>query len=78
MYTVYVLESQKDHNLYIGCTSNLSKRLVAHSKGLVFSTKGRLPMKLIFKEEFADKHEAYFTERFYKTAKGKRELRKKI
>ena len=78
MYIVYVLKSGKDGKLYIGCTSDLPKRLEMHSKGRVLSTKSRLPMSLMYKEEFADKHEAFFTESFYKTAKGKRELKKKI
>lgn len=78
MYTVYVLRSEKDKNLYIGCTSDLEKRLASHTAGRVSSTKYRLPMKLIFFEKFEDKHEAFFTERFYKTAKGKRELLAKL
>lgn len=78
MHTVYVLQSGKDKNLYIGCTSDLRKRLREHSEGKVRSTKYRQPWELKYKEEFVDKYEAYFTERFYKTAKGKRELKKKI
>ncbi len=78
MYYLYVLKSEKDNNLYVGCTSNLGKRLKEHTYGYVRSTKSRLPMKLIFKEEFNDKYEAYFTERFYKTVKGKKALLEKI
>ena len=78
MHVVYVLQSEKDNNLYIGCTSDLRKRLEAHTNGQVPSTKHRRPLRLVYKEEFEDKYEAYFTEREYKTAKGKKELRKKI
>jgi len=78
MHTVYVLKSGKDNNLYIGCTSNLEKRLILHSSGKVFATKSRLPVNLVYSEIFEDKYEAFFTERFYKTAKGKKELLKKI
>lgn len=78
MYTVYVLKSLKDGNLYIGCTGNLNKRIEFHKKGRVKSTKGRLPIKLIYTEQYLDKHEAYKTERFYKTAKGKRLLKIKL
>lgn len=78
MHTIYVLQSSKDGNLYIGCTSNLEKRLNAHSRGEVRSTRHRRPWQLVHKEEFQDKHEAYFTEWFYKTAKGKKELKEKI
>lgn len=78
MYTIYVLRSLKDSNLYVGCTSDIDKRLLEHSNGRVRSTKFRRPFKLIFKEECVDKYEAFRKERYYKTAKGKRELKKKI
>ena len=78
MYTVYVLRSKKDDNLYVGCTSNLTKRLAMHSKGQVLSIKSRLPVILIYSEKFEGRHKAFFTERYYKTANGKRDLKKKI
>jgi putative endonuclease len=78
MYTIYVLKSLKDSNLYIGCTSNLEERLISHNKGAVLSTKSRRPFELIFKEEYSDKYQAFNKERYYKTAKGKKELKNKI
>jgi putative endonuclease len=78
MYTIYVLKSLKDNNLYIGCTSNLEKRLLTHNKGAVRSTKQRRPFKLIFKEEYQNKYQAFNKEKYYKTVKGKRELKAKI
>ena len=78
MYSVYVLKSEKDGNLYIGCTSDIEKRIQYHNSGKVFSTKSRRPFVLIFKEEYKDKYEAYNNERYYKTAKGKKELKLKI
>lgn len=78
MYTVYVLKSEKDGKLYIGCTSDIEKRIQCHNNGKVFSTRNRRPLVLIFKEEYLDKYIAYNTECYYKTAKGKRELKNKI
>ena len=78
MHTVYVLKSLSDGNLYIGCTSDIENRLKLHRSGKVRSTKSRLPVELIYSENFTDKYEAFFTERLYKSAKGKRELLKKI
>jgi putative endonuclease len=78
MHTVYILKSNKDGNLYIGCTSDVQKRLKQHDSGKVVSTKSRRPFQLIFTEQFKDKYEAFKTERFYKTAKGKRILKDKI
>ncbi|MDD3101908.1 MAG: GIY-YIG nuclease family protein [Patescibacteria group bacterium] len=78
MHTIYVLRSLKDDNLYIGCTSDLQKRLREHRNKKVFSTRNRLPMKLIYFENYPDKYEAYRMERFYKTAKGKKIIKNKI
>ena len=78
MYTVYVLKSERDGNLYIGCTGNLAKRVELHRKGRVLSTKNRLPVTLIHNEHFSNKYEAFRIEKLYKTAKGKRILKKKI
>jgi len=75
---VYVLKSEKDGNLYVGCTSNIENRLSEHNAGRVPSTKGRQPLKLVYSESFGEKHEAFFTEQFYKTARGKKELLKKL
>ncbi|MBI5466543.1 MAG: GIY-YIG nuclease family protein, partial [Candidatus Kerfeldbacteria bacterium] len=37
-YYVYVLESLKDHDRYIGYTNNLKRRLLEHKLGKSFST----------------------------------------
>lgn len=78
MHYIYVLKSQKDGNLYIGCTSDIENRIQHHNNGKVFSTKSRRPFVLIFKEEYSDIYQAYRIERYYKTAKGKKELREKM
>ena len=78
MHFVYVLRSQKDTNLYVGCTADIEKRFRQHQRGEVRSTKSRLPLELVYKEVYADKYEAFRRERFYKTPKGKKELREKI
>ena len=78
MYSIYVLKSQKDGNLYAECTSNIENRIQYHNSCKVFSTKRRRPFVLIFKEDYSDKYQAYKNERYYKTAKGKKELKEKI
>ncbi len=62
----------------MGCTSNLEKRILSHNKGENRSTKNRRPLELIFKEGYPDKYEAYNKEKYYKTARGKKELKNKI
>ncbi|MEK7111153.1 MAG: GIY-YIG nuclease family protein, partial [Patescibacteria group bacterium] len=43
----YVLQSEKDGNLYIGFTDNVEKRLREHNEGINISTKSRVPFKLL-------------------------------
>jgi len=78
MQTVYVLQSEKDGNLYVGCTKDMENRLNEHNQGLVRSTKNRRPFKLIFKELFTNPEEGFKMEQFYKTATGKRKLKEKL
>lgn len=55
---VYILECA-DKTLYTGYTNNLEKRLKAHNEGKGAKyTKNRLPVKLVYYEEFDDKKEA--------------------
>ena len=61
--------------MFIGFTFNLKKRFEEHSKGKVFATKGRLPIKLIFYEAFVEKDDAIRREKYFKTDPGKRSLK---
>ena len=76
MYTVYVLRSLKDSRTYIGCTKDIENRIKEHNLGEVKSTKGRTPFILWYKEDFLDKYEAFKREKHFKTAWGRRQLRK--
>ncbi len=49
----------KDNSLYVGWTNNLEKRMKAHNEGKGAKyTKPRLPVELVYFEEFATKQEA--------------------
>jgi len=78
MYYLYILQSNKDKNLYIGYTPDLKKRLELHKLGKVPSTKGRRPLKLIFYEAFLNKNDAVSREKFFKTGWGRRHLHKAL
>lgn len=78
MHYVYVLQSDQDNNLYVGCTNNLVKRVNQHNKGLNKSTKHRKPFNLIYYEKYYSKGVAFKREKYFKTAQGKRELKNKI
>jgi len=74
MYYTYVLKSEKDGRFYTGVTNDLRKRLSEHNKGIVKSTKYRIPLRLIYYEACISKEDAYIRERYLKTGKGKRYL----
>ena len=58
MYYTYLVECA-DKTLYCGYTNDLEKRIAAHNakKGAKY-TKSRLPVKLIYHEEFETKEAA--------------------
>ncbi|MFA6215939.1 MAG: GIY-YIG nuclease family protein [Patescibacteria group bacterium] len=58
MFYVYILKSQKDNKLYIGFTNDLKNRLIRHNGRKVRSTKGRLPLKLIYYEAYQSMEDA--------------------
>lgn len=74
-YCVYVLISLKDHNFYIGYTTNLSQRLTAHIHGYSEATELRRPFALILCECYLSKHDATRREKYFKTTAGKKALR---
>jgi putative endonuclease len=49
---LYILQSKKTHNFYIGSTIDVSSRLTKHNNGLVKSTKNRRPWLLVFSKEY--------------------------
>ncbi|UCH10682.1 MAG: GIY-YIG nuclease family protein [Fidelibacterota bacterium] len=70
MYFVYILQSRKDRGYYIGYTSDLDKRIKEHNAGRTRSLKHRLPMELIYTEEFKRKADAKAREQQLKSWKG--------
>lgn len=69
-YFVYVLRSLKDQKLYIGQSNNLEDRLKRHNEGRVTATKSRLPLSLMYSEEYKTRTEAVKRERYLKGLKG--------
>ena len=73
---IYILLSRKDNGLYVGCTTNVSKRIKSHNYGKVTSTKDRRPLIVIYEESFDNKADAFNRERFLKSLWGAREKKK--
>lgn len=74
MNYVYILKCA-DNSLYTGWTNNLEKRIKAHSNGKGAKyTKARLPIELVYFEEYQDKREAMKREYAIKQLKRKEKL----
>ncbi|MBP6879909.1 MAG: GIY-YIG nuclease family protein [Candidatus Pacebacteria bacterium] len=78
MFYVYILESKKNRELYIGFTSDLKKRFKEHNQGLNFSTKTARPWKLVYYEACVDKDDATRREGYLKTTQGGRLLKRRL
>lgn len=52
MYFIYILKSKVDNTFYIGCTSNIDKRLKRHNLGLSRYTKSKKPWILVYSEKY--------------------------
>lgn len=78
MFYTYVLRSLKDGNLYIGFTEDLKRRVLDHNKGLVDSTKLRIPLELIYYEACLSKEKALRREKYFKTGFGRNFLKNRL
>ena len=77
-YYVYVLQSEGDHNFYVGHTGNIKKRLEEHNNGKVPATSNRGPLKLIYWEGCLNRQDAMEREKYLKTAWGKKYIKNRL
>jgi len=75
---VYALRSLADDQFYVGLIRNLRARLRAHNKGLVNSTKKRMPFELVYWEGCLNESDATQREKYLKTAWGKRYIKTRL
>ena len=69
-YYAYILQSLKDNKFYIGHTSKSpEQRLKEHNQKCVFSTKHRIPFKLVYSEKFETRERAIHKEKKLKLTK---------
>ena len=73
MFTVYVLYSKSYDKIYIGFTSDIENRLIAHNhpnnKGW---TKKFQPWKIVYSENYETKKEAMEREKQIKSSQGRK------
>ncbi|MBP7679079.1 MAG: GIY-YIG nuclease family protein [Bacteroidales bacterium] len=79
MYTVYVIYSKSHNKIYIGYTSDIEQRLIAHNhprnKGW---TKRFAPWILIYSEIYCSKPVAMTREKQLKTCRGREIVWKEV
>ncbi|MBA3732853.1 GIY-YIG nuclease family protein [Patescibacteria group bacterium] len=66
MFYVYVLNSKKYGELYIGSTNDLQSRIIEHNSGKVESTKTKRPYKLVYYEAYCGESDARRREKMLK------------
>lgn len=57
MFYVYILKTEYNNELYVGCTKDLKHRIEEHNSRKVISTKSKIPYTLIHYEAFLNKHD---------------------
>ncbi|MEK7572802.1 MAG: GIY-YIG nuclease family protein [Patescibacteria group bacterium] len=78
MFSVYILQSQKNGKYYIGSTSDIDKRLIVHNKGYSVYTKRNGSFKLVYKEDYQTLSEARRREYYLKSLKSSKAIEKLI
>ena len=78
MYYAYVLKSIEHEFYYKGHCHDLDKRLDQHNCGMTESIRPYIPFKVIYFEEFETEREAIIREKYFKSAAGRRFLKKKL
>jgi len=78
-FYVYILRLHNRNQYYVGCTSDLERRINEHLSNKVHSTKSldRKP-ELIFYEAYRSKIDAMRRERYLKSTKGKQVIRQML
>ena len=67
---LYILK-MSNGQFYIGSTPDLSRRFFEHCEGKVVSTKGKLPVEIVFHREFKTLRDARQAEYKLKSFKNK-------
>jgi putative endonuclease len=77
-YYIYVLQSQRDGNFYVGFTHDLEKRMKEHENVHVNATFHRRPLLLVYFEASLNISDATHREKYLKTSWGKRYIKSRL
>ena len=75
MFYVYVIYSLSYNSYYTGSAENVENRLKEHNSGKCRYTRGRMPWRVVYKEEYLTRSEAMKREKFLKSGQGRKLLK---
>ena len=78
MFHAYVLKSINHDFFYKGHCEDLDERLMQHNSGMTQSIRPYMPFIIVYSEEFLTREEAIEREKYFKSAAGRRFLKKKL
>jgi putative endonuclease len=78
MFFAYVLKSQNNDYYYKGHCEDFNERLSQHNAGMTESIRPYIPFIVDYAEEFTTREEAITREKYFKSAAGRRFLKKKL
>ena len=78
MNYVHILKSLKDGKFYVGCTTNVERRLAEHNKGKTPSLRNRRPLEVVYVEKYDNLKEAYDREKKIKAYRGGEAFKKLV
>jgi len=78
MYYTYILKSENFKKYYTGKTDDVDKRLREHNTGRSNYSRRYMPWKVVYAECFSTEVEAVRREKYFKSAPGRRWLKKNV
>ena len=78
MYYAYIIKGLNNDFYYKGHCEDLEKRLLQHNAGMTESIKMYRPFAIVYSETFETREEAIRREKYFKSAAGRRYLKKKL
>jgi putative endonuclease len=78
IFITYILKSNSVNKTYVGHTDNLERRLNEHNQGNSAFTKSYKPWSVIHKENFNNIEESIKREKYFKSAAGRRWMKKNL
>ncbi len=76
MFYAYVIKSLSHEFYYKGHCEDLEERIKQHNLGMTVSIRPYIPFVLVYKEEFDSREKAIAREKYFKTAAGRRFLKR--